>query len=71
MPGGLEVACSIARLAGLSVDPFELVVVLTQIWTVILAFSMRFFLAASLCVSFQHKIRKRIALFLPRMRVSN
>ena len=48
MPGGLEVACSIARLAGLSVDPFELVVVLTKIWTVILAFSMRLFLAASL-----------------------
>lgn len=41
MLGGLEVACSPPRLADLSVDPFELVVVLTQIWTVILVFSMR------------------------------
>lgn len=41
MAGGFEVACSIARLAGLFFDPFELVVVLPQVWTVILAFSMR------------------------------
>ena len=59
MPGGFEVACSIARLADLSVDPFEFVVVLTQIWTVILAFSMRQFLAASLGAWLKHKIRKK------------
>ena len=41
MLGGLEVARSPPRLADLSVDPFEPVVVLPQIWTVILAFSMR------------------------------